>query len=100
MFRLFTNYTFVLALVFCTFLLSYGQNMHWGNVGIVAGGFVTGIIYHPAEQGLAYARTDMGGAYRLDPASKVWQPISDQFSSDDWNMFGVESMAIDPTDAS
>jgi hypothetical protein len=100
MFRLFTNYAIVLALAFSASLVSYGQNMHWSNVGIVAGGFVTGIIYHPTEQGLAYARTDMGGAYRLDPVSQAWQPISDQFSSDDWNMYGVESMAIDPTNPS
>lgn len=86
------------------FLLNFSpalaQKMNWGNVEIVAGGFVTGIIYNPAEQGLAYARTDMGGAYRLDPATRVWQPITDLFSSNDWNMYGIESMAIDPTDAS
>ncbi|WMJ73977.1 immunoglobulin domain-containing protein [Cytophagaceae bacterium ABcell3] len=88
---------------FLTFVLyiptSYGQSEYsWGNVEIVAGGFLTGIVYHPTEQGLAYARTDMGGAYRLDGTTRRWEPLTDVFDADDWNMMGIESMAIDPTD--
>lgn len=95
-----TQNVFILAFSIFTSLVCFGQKTHWSNVEIVAGGFVSGIIFHPSQQGLAYARTDMGGAYRLDPVTQVWQPISDRFNKDDWNMYGVESMAIDPTDPS
>ena len=36
----------------------------WGNVEIVDGGFIPDVIYNPTEEGLIYARTDMGGAYK------------------------------------
>jgi hypothetical protein len=36
----------------------------FSNVKIVAGGFVDGLYFHPKSQGLMYARTDVGGAYR------------------------------------
>lgn len=71
----------------------------WRNVEIGAGGFIPGIIFHPTAKGLAYLRTDMGGAYRLDPGATRWTPITDIFSPEDWNLIGVESIALDPSDA-
>jgi len=49
---------------------------HWQNAQIVAGGFVDGIVFSPAERGLAYARTDIGGAYRWDAAARRWVPLA------------------------
>ena len=34
----------------------------WNNVKIGGGGFVTGVVYNPVENGLLFARTDVGGA--------------------------------------
>lgn len=66
------------------------------NVAVGAGGYVTGIFADPNEKGLFYIRTDMGGAYRWNPASSRWIPIlEDQNASD----FGIECIAVDPLNA-
>lgn len=70
----------------------------WRNVKIVAGGFVTGLLHHPAQRGLIYARTDMGGAYRWEPGERRWVPLLDWLGREDWNLHGIESLAIDPAD--
>jgi xyloglucan-specific exo-beta-1,4-glucanase len=62
------------------------------------GGFITGIVFSKTEPGLAYARTDIGGAYRLDPHSSHWIPLLDWIGFPDWNLSGVESIAIDSRD--
>jgi len=71
----------------------------WENVTIRGGGFVTGIVMHPTQRGQAYARTDVGGAYRWDTATATWAPLLDWLGPADWNLLGVESLAVDPTDA-
>ena len=71
---------------------------HWKNVAILGGGFVTGVTFSPLVKGLVYARTDVGGAYRLDPGSSDWTPLNDSVSRDDSHYFGIESLALDPTD--
>lgn len=68
----------------------------WRNVQIAGGGFVTGFVFNPTRQGLLYARTDMGGAYRWDGATNKWIPLTDWVP--DWNMLGIESIATDPVD--
>ena len=70
----------------------------WSNAAIVGGGYVPGIIYSPAEEGLVYARTDIGGAYRLDRSTDRWIPLLDHIGWDDWNHLGVLSLASDPVD--
>lgn len=70
----------------------------WKNVQIVGAGFVDGIIFHPTTRGVRYARTDIGGAYRWDPATDRWQPMLDWVSHKDLNLMGVESIAVDPED--
>lgn len=70
----------------------------WHNVAIGGGGFVSGIVFSPAQQGLAYARTDVGGFYRWDDAESVWIPLTDSFPASQGNLLGGESIAPDPTD--
>ncbi len=64
----------------------------------MAGGFITGFVAHPAERGLYYVRTDIGGAYRWDDGAKHWVPLEDWLPFAERNLLGVESLAIDPTD--
>jgi photosystem II stability/assembly factor-like uncharacterized protein len=69
----------------------------WRNVTIRGGGFVTGLLFHPHEKNLLYARTDVGGAYRSDDAGGHWIPITDWVGAMDFT--GIESFAVDPADA-
>src|ERR1035441_8684716 len=71
----------------------------WQNIQIVGGGFVDGVIFHPSVKDLRYARTDMGGAYRWDAASRRWQPMLDWVLYKGRHMMGFESIALDPSDA-
>jgi hypothetical protein len=71
----------------------------WKNVNITAGGFVSGIVFSPAQRDVVYARTDIGGAYRWNAAAKRWLPLLDWVTRANANWTGVESIAVDPTDA-
>jgi hypothetical protein len=62
------------------------------------GGFVTGIITHPRQKGLMYARTDVGGAYRWDDSAQRWIPITDWMGMADASLTGIESITVDPND--
>ena len=42
-----------------------------------SGGFVDGIIFNPGLKGVAYARTDIGGAYRYNSWDDSWTPLQD-----------------------
>ncbi|MER5752818.1 1,4-beta-glucanase [Streptomyces sp. NPDC002088] len=68
----------------------------WRNAVIGGTGFVTGVLFHPSVRGLAYARTDIGGAYRWDDRAARWTPLTDHLGWDDWNLLGVEAIAVDP----
>lgn len=70
----------------------------WDNVQIVGGGYIPGIVYNPTEEGVAYVRTDMGGAYRLDSETGRWKCITDCIGGEDWNYNGIESVATDPVE--
>jgi photosystem II stability/assembly factor-like uncharacterized protein len=70
----------------------------WRNVVMGGGGFVTGILFHPAATNLMFARTDVGGAYRWDDAAQKWVAITDWLGPDDNNLTGIESLALDPSD--
>ncbi len=75
---------------------SASPSYRWRTAVIGGTGFVTGVLFHPSVRGLAYARTDIGGAYRWDDRGARWIPLNDDLGWDDWNLLGVEAMAVDP----
>ncbi len=70
----------------------------WSSVAMGGAGFVSGLLAHPADPGLIYARTDVGGAYRWNAADESWVPLSDWLPPSNASALGIESMAIDPRD--
>ncbi|MEU5216830.1 1,4-beta-glucanase [Streptomyces sp. NPDC020807] len=68
----------------------------WRTAVMGGTGFVSGVLFHPSVRGLAYARTDIGGAYRWDDRTDRWIPLTDHLGWNDWNLLGVEAMAVDP----
>ncbi|KAI6708020.1 hypothetical protein JHW43_009455 [Diplocarpon mali] len=70
----------------------------WKNVKIGGGGgFVPGIVFNPTEKGLAYARTDIGGLYRLN-ADDSWTALQDYVNDTVWGEWGVDALATDPVE--
>jgi len=93
-----------LILILAATQISIGQKSssvpyQWKSVQMVGGGFVDGIVFHPTAKGVCYCRTDMGGAYRRNPKTLRWEPLLDWLSIKDVNLMGVESIALDPSDA-
>src|SRR5688572_4044225 len=92
------------AVLFCSSALSFGAahgdeaaNYVWRNVKVGGGGFAPAIVFSRAERGLAYLRTDMGGAYRWSDGDGRWIPLQDHMPQSGY--FGIESIAPDPHDA-
>ena len=86
-----------LAGVLCTQAFAV-EKYEWGNVRFDGGGFVSAVIFHPKQENLLYARTDVGGIYRFDFSSKTWIPLMDFISENDKGLYGTEAFALDPTD--
>lgn len=98
------------ALLFCSVLLvllaavparAVGTTDYvWRNVALGGGGYVTGLVAHPAEKDLIYIRTDIGGLYRYAPRpdaeGRTWVPLTDHFEVQEQNFYGIESVALDP----
>jgi xyloglucan-specific exo-beta-1,4-glucanase len=71
----------------------------WKNVVTGGGGgFTPGIVFSNAAKGVAYARTDIGGLYRLN-ADDSWTPLTDYANTTSWNNWGIDALAADPTNA-
>lgn len=80
------------------------------------GGFIPGIVFHPKTKGVAYARADIGGMYKLN-SDDSWTPISDGIAQDaSWyenlsidkrasslivsrHNWGTDALALDPQNA-
>ncbi|KAF8213350.1 hypothetical protein K438DRAFT_1803829 [Mycena galopus ATCC 62051] len=80
------------------------QAYTWKNVKIGGGGghsVVTSISTLTTRcKGVAYARTDIGGAYKLNAGNDTWTPLLDFANDTTWNYWGVAALATDPVDTS
>lgn len=67
------------------------QSMSWQSVAIAGMGFVTGLVIHPQEPDLIYARTDVGGVYRWKADKSSWEQLLDG----ERDRYSIESIALD-----
>lgn len=74
------------------------ETYRWGGVPIGGGGYVTGIVVHPTEPDLVYIRTDVGGIYRWNETTASWKQLVGWADRSQINLYGGESIAIDPSD--
>ena len=70
----------------------------WDNVRIGGGGAVPRLVLHPKVKDLAYIGTDVGGAYRWDKNANKWVAILDWIGRDQNYQYGVDAIAVDPSD--
>ena len=90
-----------LALILAPCQSIHAQSYTWRTAEVGGGGFVTGTVFHPTEPGLVYARTDVGGAYRLDSATNRWIALNDAVggTNNEFQHLGVLTIGLDPNDA-
>ncbi len=63
-------------------------------------GYVTGIVVQSSAPYYVYIRTDVGGIYRYDRGGDRWLPLMDRLDRSDSSDISMESVAIDPSNAS
>lgn len=104
MFRAFAPFVSLALLCPAAFATIGSQTLTWQNVRIGGqfninimhsasnlssplciggGGFVPNIVFNPSQKGLAYARTDIGGAYRLN-SDDTWTALTDFANDTTW----------------
>jgi hypothetical protein len=75
-----------------------GAAYSWRNLPFGGGGFVSGIVCHPRQPGLAYVRCERGGVYRRDAHDQAWVPLLDHLGGNDIDLASVLAVALDPQD--
>ena len=60
----------------------------FSQVAMGGGGFVSG-VFATKQEGLYYARTDVGGAYRYNKDTQLWESMSYGISEDDQGFLGI-----------
>lgn len=71
----------------------------WDSVATGGGGFVTAVVPSRSEPDVAYARTDVGGAYRWSAKEGRWHALLDWVGEDQTGFLGIDALAIDPKNA-
>lgn len=90
----------IVALLSVCFAISVHAQYAWKNLPIGGGGYVTGLVVHPQNANIMYARTDVGGAYKWDTAGEKWIPITEMFTAAQRPYYSIDGIAIDPKNQS
>ena len=62
----------------------FSEAYTWNNVVTGGGGgFIPGIVFNTGTKGVAYARTDIGGLYKLN-SDDSWTPLTDFANNTRW----------------
>jgi len=82
----------------------------WQPVRIGGGGWVVGMVVHPLDPTVRYARTDVGNGYRWNNSTQQWYPMRVSNTSGSGvrsapeteapSSYGEDSIAVDPTNTS
>ena len=72
-------------------------NWDWVQTG--GGCYTANVVFSEVQEGLAYARTDVGGAYRWDSATSQWVFLLNSTSWAETHLNGVLSVAASPQNA-
>ncbi|MGD0786405.1 MAG: fibronectin type III domain-containing protein [Terracidiphilus sp.] len=82
----------------------------WQPVRIGGGGWVVGMVVHPLDPTVRYARTDVGSAYRWNNATQQWIPmrvsnaggsgVQSSSETDAPSTYGTDSVAVNPANTS
>lgn len=72
-------------------------SFRWDRVNIAGGGMNTGVLVHPANPDLIYARQDVSGLLRWDKASQCWIQLLDWMPVAWKNTKGCAGFAVDTT---
>ncbi|MCL2772674.1 MAG: carbohydrate binding domain-containing protein [Oscillospiraceae bacterium] len=80
------------------------KDWKWYDTNMNGMGWVTGVVVCPTEPYQMYAKTDVGGVYRLDRSQSlngkqgVWIPLQEGMGGDLGTFVSIESIAVDPID--
>lgn len=72
------------------------EQYEWSRAYIGGGGYITGLLIHPKEPDLMYAKSDVGGLFRWIPQERRWQQLMDSMGYFYSNQYGIDGMALDP----
>ncbi|KAG9032851.1 hypothetical protein FRB95_000935 [Tulasnella sp. JGI-2019a] len=87
----------LLSALFVGAALDVAAQYTWKNVHTGAsGGFVLNVVFNHKQKGLAFLRTDIGGAYKLNADGVTWTQLLDFADENRFDYWGVESIATDP----
>ena len=91
----------ILLLFMYIFPLTFAQEFTWQSLPLGGGGFLTGIVTHPAQKDLIYARTDVGGVYKYQsPTSEnerpYWQQLMNWIPVENMQLWSCDGIALNP----